>query len=71
MNIERMSIIFEKGEPIAVEPLDTPTVAKADTASKVASMPVNPFASSGLVAIRVMAVTPTVTTPKNRMASER
>ena len=25
MNIERMSITFEKGEPIAVEPLDTPT----------------------------------------------
>ena len=35
MNIERMSITFEKGGANRqVEPLDTPTIRKADTASR-------------------------------------
>ena len=43
MNIERISAILEMGVETAVTPLETPTVAKPDTASKVASSPVRAF----------------------------
>ena len=71
MNMVRVRAILPTQLVTAVTPLDTPTVAKADTASKAASTPGSPFCSSGQVRMRMIAVMPETTIPKNRMASER